>query len=86
MTEVGSELDQHKLRFSGNFKLLVATGTISRTGLAGFQISVLWIALLITRSSILAGLADGMAVLPLKKLRSGKNLFLVQPLKKLRKQ
>ena len=65
MTESGTALDQHKLRFTGNFKLLVATGTVSRTGVAGFQISVLWIALLITRSSILAGLADGMAVLPL---------------------
>ncbi|MGC8515684.1 MAG: MFS transporter [Thermoplasmata archaeon] len=65
MTESGTSLGQHKLRFSRNFRLLVATGGISRTGVAGFQIAVLWIALLITGSSILAGLADGMAVLPL---------------------
>lgn len=65
MTEAINGNDPDRLHFSRNFKLLVATGAISRTGVAGFQIAVLWIALLLTRSSILAGLADGMAVLPL---------------------
>ena len=65
MTEATIGNDKDRLHFSRNFKLLVATGAISKTGIAGFQIAVLWIALLLTRSSILAGLADGMAVLPL---------------------
>ncbi len=65
MIGAGTETDLPKLHLSRNFKLLTATGAISRTGVAGFQIAVIWIALLITRSSILAGLADGIAVLPL---------------------
>ena len=65
MSETINANSQEKLHFGRNFRLLVLTGTISKTGIAGFQIAVLWIALLLTKSSILAGVADGMAVLPL---------------------
>ena len=65
MNEVDVGMDITNQHLSRNFKLLVATSAISRSGVAGFQLAVIWIALLLTRSSILAGLADGMAVLPL---------------------
>lgn len=44
---------------------MVINGGISRAGTSGFQIAILWIALLLTKSPILAGFADGMSALPL---------------------
>lgn len=70
--EEGSELTEQiegsktaRIPFSRNFKLIVLNSGISRTGTSGFQLAILWIALFITKSPILAGLADGMSALPL---------------------
>lgn len=54
-----------KVPFSRNYKLLMINASMSRTGTSGFQLAVLWMALVITNSPVLAGFADGMAVLPL---------------------
>ncbi len=54
-----------RVPFSKNYKLMVFNNAISRTGTAGFQLAILWIALLLTKSPVLAGFADGMSALPL---------------------
>ena len=56
---------REKAKFSKNFLLMTLNSGISRTGTSGFQLAILWIALLITKSTVLTGFADGMSALPL---------------------
>ncbi len=65
MSEQTESSKAAKVPFSRNYKLVVFNSAISRTGTAGFQLAILWIALLLTKSPILAGFADGMSALPL---------------------
>ena len=48
-----------------NYKLIVLNSSISRLGTSGFAVSILWFALIVTGSPVLAGFADGMGALPL---------------------
>lgn len=50
---------------SRNFHLLVINSSVSSAGLSGFSLAIIWITLVITKSTVLSGLADGMSALPL---------------------
>lgn len=63
MTEL--TVEAVKSHFSRNYKLVVYNSAISRAGTSGFQLGILWIALLLTKSPVLAGFAEGMSALPL---------------------
>lgn len=66
VNELAAEaLKTAKSHFSRNYRLVVYNSAISRAGTSGFQLAILWIALLLTKSPVLAGLADGMSALPL---------------------
>lgn len=51
--------------FTNNFKFMTLNTGLSRAGTAAFALAIIWIALTITRSPVIAGFADGMATLPL---------------------
>lgn len=48
-----------------NFKLMTAHTALARTGTSAFAISIIWIALELTKSPEISGFADGMFSLPL---------------------
>lgn len=48
-----------------NFNLLVTSSSIARLGSSGFAVAVVWIALTLTKSPVIAGLSDGMVAAPL---------------------
>lgn len=53
------------ISLSSNFKLLLVNTSLSRMGMGAYGIVLLWVTFALTHSSILTGLADGMASLPL---------------------
>lgn len=53
------------LSLSANFKLLMVNTSLSRMGMGAYSIVLLWVTFALTHSSVLTGLADGMASLPL---------------------
>ena len=68
VSELAADLEKPKVvksPFSRNYRLIVYNSAISRAGTSGFQLAILWIALLLTKSPVLAGFADGMSALPL---------------------
>lgn len=67
MTDTGdiAALPTAKRKLDQNFKLVSTHTGIARLGSSAFAISVLWIALKLTGSPVIAGFADGMVSLPL---------------------
>ena len=48
-----------------NFRMVMASFSVSRTGISAFSLMVIWITLKITGSPIISGLADGLFSVPL---------------------
>lgn len=48
-----------------NYNLLVSSASIARIASSGFAVAVVWIALSLTGSPLIAGLSDGMMAAPL---------------------
>ena len=59
------ELKKNGQGLSRNFTMLVLNAGISRGGTAAFSVMILWMALALTHSPVITGVADGMAALPL---------------------
>lgn len=58
-------ISKRKEPIGRNFRMVVLNSSLSTFGSAGFGVAILWLTLIITKSPVISGVADGMGALPM---------------------